>query len=116
LLGFVIQEMIPAEAAGIGFSCDPRTGEEDVIVINANFGLGESVVGGLIQPDEYYLDNNPRLAKPSISSIRVGRKEGITLPKEDGGTNFSPTLESADKQVLSDQKNRTTRVNYLKDF
>jgi len=104
LLGVVIQEMIPAEAAGIGFSCDPRTGEEDVIVINANFGLGESVVGGLIQPDEYYLDNNPRLAKPSISSIRVGRKEGITLPKEDSGTNFSPTLESADKQVLSNQK------------
>ncbi|MDR3585115.1 MAG: PEP/pyruvate-binding domain-containing protein [Desulfosporosinus sp.] len=104
LLGVIIQEMIHAEAAGIGFSCDPRTGEDDVIVINANFGLGESVVGGLIQPDEYYLDNNPRLAKPTISSIKVGRKEGITLPKEEGGTNFSPTLELAAKQVLSDQK------------
>lgn len=104
LLGVVIQEMIHAEAAGIGFSCDPRTGEEDVIVINANFGLGESVVGGLIQPDEYYLDNNPRLAKPSISSIKVGRKEGITLLKKDGGTNFSPTLEFADKQVLTNQQ------------
>jgi pyruvate,water dikinase len=104
LLGVVIQEMIPAEAAGIGFSCDPRTGEDDAIVINANFGLGESVVGGLVQPDEYYLDNNPRLARPSISSLRVGRKEGITLLTENGGTNFSPTLDFVDKQVLSNQQ------------
>ena len=104
LLGVIIQEMIHAEAAGIGFSCDPRTGEENVIVINANFGLGESVVGGTIQPDEYYLDNNPRLAKPSISSIKVGHKKGMTIPKEDGGTKFSPTLELEDKQALSNQK------------
>ncbi|KUO77561.1 MAG: pyruvate, phosphate dikinase [Desulfosporosinus sp. BRH_c37] len=104
LLGVVIQEMIHAEAAGIGFSCDPRTGEEDVIVINANFGLGESVVGGTIQPDEYYLDNNPRLAKPLISSIRVSHKEGITILKEDGGTKFSPILELADKQVLPNRR------------
>lgn len=116
LLGVVIQEMIHAEAAGIGFSCDPQTGEEDVIVINANFGLGESVVGGLIQPDEYYLDNNPRLAKPSISSIRLGSKEGITLPQEDGGTNFFPTLEVIDKQVLSNQKIEQLGLIILRTF
>lgn len=41
---------------------------------------------------------------PACELIKVGRKEGILTPKEDGGTNFSPTPESADKQVLPNQK------------
>jgi len=47
----VIMELIPAEAAGVAFSCDPLTGRRDRIAITANFGLGESVVSGSIEPD-----------------------------------------------------------------
>lgn len=52
----VVMELVEARAAGVGFTCDPRTGRQDVLVVNANFGLGESVVNGAVEPDTYYLD------------------------------------------------------------
>lgn len=106
----VIMEMVEAKAAGIGFTCDPRTGRWDELVINANYGLGESVVGGLVEPDEYHLEPGPVL--PEIRERRIGRKEGITVPGENGGTEFrragDPGYVSGDYgkqagQVLSDE-------------
>ena len=116
LLGIVIQEMVQAQAAGIGFSCDPREGQREVIVINANYGLGESVVGGIIQPDEYYLDYNPKLAIPTVSLITIGRKEGITTSKEDGGTHFTSTPDLAGKQVLSKKSIEQLGLIILRTF
>lgn len=54
----VISELIDAESAGVAFSCDPGSGRTDRIAINANFGLGESVVSGASQPDHYLLDHH----------------------------------------------------------
>lgn len=39
-------------AAGVAFTCDPRTGRRDLITISAAPGLGESVVGGSVNPEE----------------------------------------------------------------
>ena len=99
----VILEMVDAVASGIGFTCDPRTGRQDVLVINANYGLGECVVGGIVDPDEYCLDFNPKYALPKIIKKRIGRKEGKTVAKADGGTTFVKSPESAPEQVLSDE-------------
>jgi|GEM_PF-7021966 len=73
----VIMEMVKAEASGIAFSCDPRTGREDVITVNANFGLGESVVSGSVDPDRYCLENSSFLLK--IGSISRVREQTKTL-------------------------------------
>ena len=91
----VILEMVVAEAAGIGFTCDPRTGRQDVLVISANFGLGESVVGGVVEPDEYTLNDNFKLAEK-----KIGRKEGMTVISKNGGTEFIKT-NNVPGQVLS---------------
>ena len=99
----VILEMVEAKAAGIGFTCDPRIGRQDVLVINANYGLGECIVGGVVDPDEYYLCSNFQHALPEISKKRIGRKEGKTVAKADGGTIFVKSSESAPEQVLSDE-------------
>jgi rifampicin phosphotransferase len=40
------------QCAGVAFSCDPRTGRRDLIVINAALGLGEQVVSGAVDPDQ----------------------------------------------------------------
>jgi rifampicin phosphotransferase len=94
----VIQEMVPAGAAGVAFSCDPLTGRLDRFVINANRGLGESVVSGEAEPDEYRV--SPATYPPPILSVRVGRKRRVTLPREGGGTE---TVEAAPSgRVLSD--------------
>lgn len=97
----VVMEMVEAEAAGVGFSCDPRTGREDILLINANFGLGESLAGGDIEPDEYCLDY-----WYYITEKRIGRKEGKTIAREGGGTDFVRSPESAARQVLDDEQIR----------
>lgn len=97
----VIMEMAEAEAAGVAFTYDPRTGREDIVIISANFGLGESVVSGAVEPDEYCLDYWSETPEK-----RIGRKEGKTVAVKDGGTCFVKSSESAKSQVLSDNNIR----------
>lgn len=97
----VIMEMVEAEAAGVGFTCDPRTGWEDIVLISANFGLGESVVSGAVEPDEYCLDYALEITKK-----RIGRKEGKTVARVTGGTEFVESAGSPASQVLSDENIR----------
>jgi len=94
----VIMELVEAVAAGVGFTCDPRSGREDVVLINANFGLGESVVSGAVEPDEYCLD-----AALKIMERRMGRKENKTAARPDGGTELIASPGSSGQQVLSDE-------------
>src|SRR5207249_11895451 len=55
-LAVVVQELVPADAAGILFTANPVTGERDVVMINAAWGLGEAIVGGLVTPDTVVVD------------------------------------------------------------
>ncbi len=48
----VVQVLVSADAAGVMFTADPVTGVRGQVVINAAWGLGESVVGGRVTPDE----------------------------------------------------------------
>jgi rifampicin phosphotransferase len=50
-LAVVIQELVPADAAGIMFTANPLTGTRDQVLMNAAWGLGEAIVGGLVTPD-----------------------------------------------------------------
>ena len=52
-LAVVIQHQLAAGRSGVAFSIDPITGRDDVVVIEAVFGLGEGLVAGLITPDSY---------------------------------------------------------------
>lgn len=105
----VIMELVEAVASGIAFSCDPHTGREDVVTVNANFGLGESVVAGSIDPDKYYLHNSSYLLRPG--RIAIGRKEGATVLSEDGGTKFKTSEDTRQKQVLTEEN--IVKLGYL---
>ena len=78
----VITEMVRAEAAGVAFSCNPVSGVLEEIVINANFGLGESVVSGSAEPDHYRLDRYHN----TVIGTEIGCKQKMTVAKEGGGT------------------------------
>ncbi len=52
----VVQRLVDAESAGVAFTADPLRGDGNRIVINSNFGLGESVVGGQVTPDMFVVD------------------------------------------------------------
>ena len=102
MTGVVVMEMVDAQAAGVGFTCDPQAGRQDILVINANFGLGETIVTGTVEPDTYYLDASPWSSVPHLIERKTGRKEGLTCLNQDGGTQFVKTPDSSSKQVLSD--------------
>ena len=56
-LSIGVQRMVRSDlsASGIMFSIDTETGFRDAVLINASYGLGENVVQGAVNPDEYYV-------------------------------------------------------------
>lgn len=54
-MAVVVQKMVAAESAGVLFSRHPLNGDPSVIVITANYGLGESVVSARAEPDTFYI-------------------------------------------------------------
>ncbi len=49
----LIQIMVDAVASGVAFTIDPVTGSKDELIINSTFGLGEALVSGQVEPDEF---------------------------------------------------------------
>jgi len=72
-----IQKMVRSDlgSAGVAFSLDPDSGFTDAIFINGSLGLGESVVGGTITPDEFILyKQNLRHGYDPILEKKLGDK------------------------------------------
>ena len=69
-MAVVIQEMVGCDSAGVMFTCDPITGDERNVLITANYGIGESVVSALAEPDtislRVKLETNSLLRKRSV--------------------------------------------------
>jgi len=102
LQAVVIMEMVKAEAAGVAFTCDPLTGRTDTMVINANYGLGEAVVGGLVEPDEYKLTFETFL--PKVVGKKIGLKRGQSVLDSNQGVKFIPLTEDfKSSQVLNNE-------------
>ena len=79
-LAVVVQEMVDAQAAGILFTANPINGRRDEMVINAAWGLGEAIVGGLVSPDTIVADK----ATGKVKQYDVAEKTVITVRTEKG--------------------------------
>jgi len=75
-IAVLVQRLVPAQASGVMFTMDPLDGAHDQIVVNANWGLGESVVAGPVTPDVAVIDR----ASGTLVSYQVGSKETMTVP------------------------------------
>ena len=71
--GLVIQKMINGEKSGIMFTVHP-TSMKEIIVIESNYGLGESIVSGKITPDRYIFYPNTGIVEKEL-----GSKQSITV-------------------------------------
>lgn len=71
----LVQRLIVADVAAVAFSANPVTGHRDEVVVNANWGLGESVVGGTVTPDTYVV----RKADLAIVSRQIGDKRRMAV-------------------------------------
>ena len=71
-MGVLIQRMIHPVTAGVAFSVNPVTGATGELVINASWGLGEALVNGQVDPDEFVV----RKADGELLWTRLGDKGG----------------------------------------
>jgi rifampicin phosphotransferase len=81
----VIQQLVQALYAGVAFSADPVTGRRDRVVVNASFGLGEAIVSGSVEADEYHLHID-HAGPVKLVGGRIGLKHQAVRPGVDGGT------------------------------
>lgn len=102
-MAVVIMPMLPALAAGIAFTCDPLTGRDDHIVVNAHWGLGEALVGGHADGDVDRLEVAPQDDTLHVVERRIGTKHRMTRALSEGGTALADTATAdARRAVLDD--------------
>ncbi len=66
-MGILVQEMVHSTTSGVLFTKDPRSNHDDTLmVVNAVWGLGESLVSGAVTPDEYIINRTNGAEKHSI--------------------------------------------------
>ena len=70
-----VQRMVEAEASGVAFTMDTESGFDGVVFITASYGLGELLVQGAVDPDEFYVyKRNLAAQRPAVISRRLGSK------------------------------------------
>ncbi|OLE24170.1 MAG: phosphoenolpyruvate synthase [Catenulispora sp. 13_1_20CM_3_70_7] len=106
-LAIGVQEMVRSDRAGAGvmFSIDTDSGFPHVVLIDAAWGLGESVVAGTVDPDEY-LVFKPLLENDTLTPViskEVGAKRSKMVYRESGGSGDEPTeiVETMEQERLA---------------
>ena len=105
-IAVIVQRQLEVDRAGVMFTLDPSTGEDDHLVIEGAFGLGEAVVSGRVSPDRYVVDK----ATLAIRAREIHPKTSTIEPRDGGGTfvrevepdeALRPTLTDDEAQALA---------------
>jgi pyruvate,water dikinase len=100
-MAVVVQVMVDCDAAGVAFSINPVTGDLTQAVIDANHGLGESVVSGACEVDHWEVDK----ASGRVSSRSIARKSLRTVCRAGGGVGDEVLAETdRDAPSLTDKQ------------
>jgi pyruvate,water dikinase len=110
-LAVVVEAMVDSEKSGVLFTVDPTSGRDDVMVIESAWGLGEVVVGGLVQPDRFVVDKRTL----AIVDRAVGHKTFELVRGKGGDERRELSPERADAPSLSDDEVRTIAELALED-
>ncbi len=100
-----VQKMVNSRCAGVMFTINPVSGDRDEIVIEGNFGLGETVVSGAVNPDDFVIDKNTmqikdrRISRKTIKFIRdskTGKTVHLDIPEDE-----QKTVCISDKELMT---------------
>lgn len=98
-LAVVVQQMVFPQAAGILFTADPANGNRKMLSIDAGFGLGEAMVSGMVNADNYKVCNSEVIDK------KISTKKLAIYALKNGGTKRQEIeFERQNKQVLTDDQ------------
>ncbi|WP_448287130.1 phosphoenolpyruvate synthase [Phormidesmis priestleyi] len=98
-LSVIVQKMVFPQVAGILFTADPVTCNRKVLSIDASFGLGEAMVSGLVNADNYKVRNGKVIDK------KISTKKLAIYALKDGGTKEQEIEpEQQNRQALTDEQ------------
>src|SRR5574337_1561652 len=80
-LAVLVQQLVASDVSAVVFSTNPVTGNRDEVLINASWGLGESIVGGTVTPDTFLV----RKSDLSVTDDVIADKQHMTVSAP-GGT------------------------------
>lgn len=98
-IAVIIQQQVDADSAGVAFSLNPLNNCYDEVLINANYGLGETVVSGTVDPDQFVID---RLARKVIEK-NVGRSGSVVRLNSTGGVIQSQRSDETGASLTEEQ-------------
>jgi len=101
-IGVAVLKMVNARAAGVLFTADPNTGDTSRMIVEANWGLGESVVSGESTPDVYILDK----ASLEVREKKLGPKSRYVTFQKVGVAEEKIPPDKAGRLCLSDEELR----------
>ncbi len=102
LISVPVQKMVNSEKAGVLFTSHPSTGDKEKVVIEANWGLGETVVSGSVTPDTYIVDKESK----EIIESTIGSKEAMIVRDPDTGETMEKATpsEKREAQVIGSEE------------
>jgi len=108
-LSIAVQKMVRSDtaSAGVMFTIDTESGFRDTVLITASYGLGENVVQGAVNPDEYYVFKPTlKIGKRPIVGKTMGSKQQKLVYTEDSQSvkNIPTTAEERNSYVLTDDE------------
>ncbi|MBV9599647.1 MAG: hypothetical protein JOZ87_22715, partial [Chloroflexi bacterium] len=96
-MAVVVQHMVHADAAGVLFTVNPVSHEQQEVVINATWGLGDALVSGHISPDSFVLDKQTN----ALKSQQICDKAAMSVPAADGVTEVAVPVSQRLAPVLT---------------
>jgi pyruvate,water dikinase len=99
-MAVLIQQLVVSDISAVVFSINPVTHNRNEIVINANWGLGESIVDGQVTPDTYIVNK----MEMTIQSIDIAEKQKMNIIAADGTQLVPVPRLMANQQVIADEQ------------
>jgi pyruvate,water dikinase len=101
LISVGVQKIVNAKAAGVMFTLNPLNGDPSKVVIEGNWGLGETVVSGICNPDKFVVD---KVTKEIERKISLKGLECIYDPKRGEVAHVDIPPERREIQCIEDQE------------
>lgn len=94
-----VQKMVNSDASGVMFTVDPINNNKHMIIVEAIYGLGELIVGGVVTPDHYEVDKETRKIKQKLINRQSVYMPGIARHKENVPLHLQNKQKITDAQI-----------------
>ncbi|MGF1469386.1 MAG: PEP/pyruvate-binding domain-containing protein [Sandaracinaceae bacterium] len=104
-LGLVVQALVPADAAGALFTVNPLSGDPAEMIVNAAYGLGQTVMDGEVSPDTYRVEKSTRWVRDRVLgekavAARFEPGRGVVVEEVPAERRVEPVLDTSDLDAL----------------